>query len=210
MRESSGLFLGKCFCSLQRKKCETWLILPKSLFLPQDSSCLQNLLCGVNTDFRWASRHPARQRFLQKKGRRHRNTVTFMGASRLPKLASGWVRALNLRAQTKTTHSFSMVPWGLLLHGPREASAWTHQPAWGHLSSKALAQRGGLSYQGWLQPWESLGKTLHHTLMGWPSTGSVCWGQLPAVRGYRQRVPSPPSPDPGRLQQLITAINVYH
>lgn len=27
---------------------------------------------------------------------------------------------------------------------------------------------------------------LHHTTMGWPSTGSVCWGQLPAVSGYRQ------------------------
>ena len=107
---------------------------------------------------------------------------------------------------------FTMVPWGLLLHTPGEASDWTHQPVWGHLSSTPPSSRRRIEPPRLAKALrESRQDRLHHTTMGWPSTGSVRWGQLPAA-GVKGSVyaPSPRSPHPGRLQQLITAINLYH
>lgn len=186
MSESSGLFLGKCFCSLLCKRCEAWLALPKPLFLLQDTSCLRYILCGADMASAASGEHHG---FSAKEGTEAQKHYDWHSWEHLDL----WVLHQDefghwtWETKPKPDMIFTMVPWGLLLHTPREASAWTHQPVWGHLSSKPPSSRRRTESSRLAVALRESGQDrLHRTTMGWPSTGSVHWRQLTAVRGWKQ------------------------
>lgn len=199
--KSSGLFLGKCFCSLQYKKGSVKPICSAS-------NCLRYTLCGVDMDSTAAGEHHETLHdrvFKRGDWGTEMPWLTFMGALRPLSLASGRVWAPDFREETKTTYDFY---YGALGFDTAHASVCTHQPLWGHFSPKPPSSRRRMEPPRLDVALRETGQDgLHCNTMGWLSMGSVCWGQLPA---WGVKCVTSPQPSPHQTAAIITAINLYH